>query len=200
MKKTVECVTLQAQPPGARECFELLREVDPGAPFALFGGAVRDAQYAAHWGVPARLNDYDIRVWLPEDEHKARTEDFVRRLGQVSGSEIEHKPSAGPSGRIRYYFTLGSGIELDVSVRPPATASLDVARVAIERAGDADAGLSSVAIAPDGSAWATPEFQADIENRTISMYPRPNSGNRLPEYAERMQARFPDHEVVWLPS
>ncbi len=198
MKKSIERITLQAQPPGINDCFELLREVAPESPFALFGGAVRDAEYAAHWRTPLELNDYDVRIWLPEDEHEARTEDFVRLLGQVSGSEIEHKSSAGPSGRIRYYFTMSSGIELDVSVRKPATPSLTVARVAIERAGDADAGLSSVAIAPDGSAWATPEFQTDIENHTISMYPRPGSGDRLPEYAERMQAKFPDHEVIWL--
>jgi hypothetical protein len=200
MKKRIERVTLLAQPPGTNECLELMHEVDPEAPFALFGGAVRDAHYAACHRLPSRLNDYDIRVWLPNDEHQARTEAFVRRLGKVSGSEIEHKPSAGPNGhnRIRYYFTMSSGIELDVSVRTPANTSLAVARVAIDRAGDADAGLSSVAIAPDGTAWATPEFEGDVENRTISMYPRPNSGDRLPEYAERMQAKFPDHEVIWL--
>lgn len=198
MKKNVEEITLQAKPPGINDCFELLREVAPEAPFALFGGAVRDTHYAAYWDGPSQLNDYDIRVWLPEDEHKARTEAFVRHLGEVSGNEIEHKPSAGPSGRIRYYLTMRSDIELDVSVRTPATTSLAIASVAIERAGDADAGLSSVAIAPDGTVWATPEFQSDIENHTISMYPRPDSGNRLPEYAKHMQTKFPGHEVIWL--
>jgi hypothetical protein len=196
MGKIIERVILDAQPPGINDCFALLHEVAPEAPFALFGGAVRDAHYAAYWGVPPQLNDYDVRVWLPADEHEAHTEAFVRHLGEVSGSEIEHKPSAG-TGRIRYYFAMG-GIELDVSVRKPVTTSLAVARVAIERASDADAGLSSVAIAPDGTAWATPEFQSDVENRTITMYPRPGSGNRLPEYAERMQGKFPGHEVVWL--
>ena len=198
MKKNIEQVSLDAQPPGTNDCFDLLREAAPGAPFALFGGAVRDTHYAAHWGTPSRLNDYDLRIWLPEDEHEARTRMFVRRLGEISGSEIEHKPSAG-TGRIRYYFTMGD-MELDVSVRTPATTSLAVARVAIERAGDADAGLSSVAIAPDGVAWATPEFTSDVENHTITMYPRPDSGNRLPEYAERMQEKFPEHEVIWIRS
>ena len=101
MKKRIERVTLLAQPPGTNECLELMHEVDPEAPFALFGGAVRDAHYAAYRGTPSRLNDYDIRVWLPNDEHQARTEAFVRRLGEVSGSEIEHKPSAGPNGHAR---------------------------------------------------------------------------------------------------
>lgn len=174
----------------------MLQEVDPSAPFALFGGAARDAHYATYWGLPSRVNDYDIRVWLPTDKHEVRTQAFVKRLGTVSGTQIEYRPSPG-TGRIRYWLTL-DGAELDISIREPATTSLAVARVAIERAADADAGLSSVAIAPDGTAWATPEFQRDIEDRTITMYPRPNSGNRLTEYAQRMQEKFPDHTVVWL--
>lgn len=196
MEKSVEQIALAAQPPDLQTCFDLLQAADPTAPFALFGGAVRDAHYAAHWGLPSQLNDYDIRVWLPEDGHEARTETFVRRLGEAAGTAVEHRPSAG-TGRIRYYLTLGR-LELDVSIRTPALTSLAVARVAIERAGDADAGLSSVAIAPDGTTWATPEFLRDVTNRTITMYPRPNSGNRLPEYAARMQQKFPNHEVVWL--
>jgi hypothetical protein len=197
MKKTIERVALDAEPPGLYDCFDLLREVAPETPFALFGGAVRDAHYAAHWGLPSGLNDYDIRVWLPEDDHAAHTEAFVRRLGKISGGEVAYKPSAG-TGRIRYYVILEEGTELDISVRNPANTSRAVASVAIDRASDADAGLSSVAIAPDGTAWATPEFQSDVENRTITMYPRPDSGDRLPTYAERMQAKFPDHEVIWL--
>jgi hypothetical protein len=203
MEKIIEQIELAAQPPGTEACFDLICEIVPEAPFALFGGAVRDAHYSATYPQePPRINDYDIRVWLPEDDHEVHTKEFVQRLGAFSGSEVEYRPSAG-TGRIRYYLTW-EGIELDISVRKPEivvpsnSTSLAVARVALERAGESDAGLSSVAIAPDRTAWAMPEFQRDVTDRTITMYPRPNSGTRLPEYAERMQRKFPGHRVVWL--
>lgn len=199
MNKTIDRIELAAQPPHIQDCFEILREAAPGAPFALFGGAVRDAHYAAYWDKPSKLdelNDYDLRIWMPEDNHAEHTRAFVERLGEVAGRDVEYRPSLG-TGAIRYYLTFPGVMEMDVSVRTPKGA-LRTASVAIERAGEADAGLSSVAIASDGTAWATPEFKNDVENRTITMYPRPNSGNRIPEYAQHMQAKFPDHTVVWI--
>jgi hypothetical protein len=85
---------------------------------------------------------------------------------------------------------------MDVSIRPGVATSL--AAVAVERAMDSDIGLSSVAIASDKSAWATPEYLDDRNNRTLTVYPRPNAERRLREYTERMQQKFPDHTVIRL--
>jgi len=85
---------------------------------------------------------------------------------------------------------------MDVSIRP--LSSLTVASVAIERVGESDIGLSSVAIGLDGVTWATPEYVEDRNNRTLTVYPRPNAERRLREYTERMQAKFPSHTVIWL--
>lgn len=183
-------------PPQIDHCFDVLREADPDAPFALFGGAVRDADYAAYHGEYRPVNDYDLRVWLPGDAHEERVREYVARLGGLAATPVREVPSAG-TGRIRYCLDY-RGAEMDVSIRTPVTTSLAVARVAIERAGDSDAGLSSVAIAPDGTAWATSEYAADRNNRTLTIYPRPNAERRLREYTARMREKFPDHTVVWL--
>lgn len=197
MQKAINQIELAAAPPALDQCFSLLREADPEAPFALFGGVIRDTDYAAYHGEPRPVNDYDLRVWLPEDDHEARMQEFVAHLGAAAGTAIRETPSAG-TGRIRYCLNY-HGAEMDVSVRPPVTSSLAVATVAIERAKDIDIGLSSVAIASDGSAWATPEYVADRNNRTLTVYPRPNAERRLREYTEHMQKKFPDHTVIRLP-
>jgi hypothetical protein len=87
---------------------------------------------------------------------------------------------------------------MDVSIRPATVAALAIARVAVERAGEADIGLSSVAIASDGTAWATPEYLEDRNNRTLTVYPRLNAERRLREYTEHMQLKFPGHRVIRL--
>jgi len=99
------------------------------------------------------------------------------------------------TGSIRYCLNY-LGVEMDVSIRP--LSSLTVASVAIERVGESDIGLSSVAIGLDGVTWATPEYVEDRNNRTLTVYPRPNAERRLREYTERMQAKFPSHTVIWL--
>lgn len=192
---------LAARPPDIESCFELinttLQKADqPDAPFALFGGAIRDTDYAAYHGEYRPVNDYDVRIWLAEDDHEQRLQEFAASLGSVSVSTVRETPTFG-SHHIRYCFEY-RGAELDISVRPPKNTSLDPGRVAIERAGDSDAGLSSVAIAQDGSVWATPEYLNDRNNRTTTIYHRPNAERRLREYTERMQVKFPDHQIIKL--
>lgn len=191
---------LKIQPAVSLDTFEpyfaILDAAGVGEASAIFGGAIRDTYYAAHWGNVPRVNDYDVRVWLPDDEYAGREAEFAQRLGEAAGYPVEHKLSAG-TNRVRYYVTMNDA-ELDVSVRPKAAADISGDAIAIDRAGDADAGLSSVALARNGNLWATPEFVQDIENKTISLYPRPENTVRLGAYAARMGQKFSDHDLVWL--
>ena len=193
MFKTVQQIELCAEPPDVERCFDILSQTDPEAPFALFGGAARDADYAAHYNEDRPVNDYDLRVWLPEEDHDERIRQFTSRMGIVARTEIREVPSAG-TGRIRYCLNV-NGAEMDVSIRPMPRISLAIASVAIERASDSDIGLSSIAMASDRTAWATPEYLEDCNNRTLTVYPRANAERRLREYTERMQQKFPNHIV-----
>jgi hypothetical protein len=210
MQKIIRPAILSARPPALESCFDILRTTDPHAPFALFGGAVRDTDYAAFHGIAAHVNDYDLRVWLPTDDHEERKLEFVARLGTLAHTAIREVPSAG-TGIIRYRLDY-RGAEMDVSIRPPVTYIRDVniqtasadnlsvgSRVAIERVKESDIGLSSVAIGSDGTAWETPEHEADRANHTLTVYPRLDAERRLREYSERMLERFPNHEVIWPP-
>lgn len=198
MLKTIQQIELHAQPLDVAQCSEILSETDPEAPFALFGGAARDADYGACHHEDRPVTDYDLRVWLPKHDHEERVLQFVTRMEEVAGTEVREVPSAG-TGRIRYCLNV-NGAEMDVSIRHLPEIALAVASVAIERASDSDIGLSSVAIAPDGTAWATPEYLKDRDNHTLTVYPRANAERRLREYAERMQLKFPNHTVkLWKP-
>ena len=97
---------------------------------------------------------------------------------------------------MRYCFDFGGG-EMDLSIRPSKIEQVYPAHVAIDRARDADIGLSSVAIDANGVVWAAREYLRDRNDRTLSVYPSDNT-NRVREYTERMQQKFPDHTVVML--
>lgn len=193
MQKTIQQIELLAEPPDIEQCFDILSAADPEAPFALFGGAPRDADYAARHSEDRPVNDYDLRVWLPEADHEERIRQFTSRIGSIARTEVREVPSAG-TGRIRYCLNV-NGAEMDVSIRHLPGIALAVASVAIERASDSDIGLSSVAIASDRTAWATREYLKDRDNRTLTVYPRANAERRLREYTERMQQKFPKHTV-----
>lgn len=204
MVKTIREISLVAQPPDTAEAFEILREAGSrsmetrafGA-FALFGGAIRDSDYAARHNLQWPVNDYDLRVWLPQDYHDERVQDFARHMGAVAGVPVEEVPSLG-SGRIRYYLTLPH-MEMDVSIRPEPNRPYDVTEVARTRAMDADIGLSSVAIASTFQAFAATEYEQDRDNRTLTVYPDPNPAiDRVVTYTAKMQNKFPDHTVVYL--
>jgi len=205
MIKDIQSIELAGMPPAYQACFDVLAEAEPEAPVVLFGGAVRDADYAAYHSEHRPISDYDLRILLPDDNHAERTEAFAAALAKAAGNEVREVPSAG-TGRIRHcvYLDLGSMgvVDMDVSVRRESTIpdlqSEGIVALAKERVSESDIGLSSVVIASNGIAWASREYQQDRNNRTLSVYPRPNAERRLREYSERMQQKFPDHLVVWL--
>jgi len=205
MHKDIQPIELEGMPPAYQACFDVLAEAEPEAPIVLFGGAVRDADYAAYHRIPRPINDYDLRILLPDDNHAERTEAFVAALAVAAKNDVREVPSAG-TGRIRHcvYLDLGSTgiVDMDVSIRRASTIpdlrSDGVAAVAKERVSESDIGLSSVVIASNGIVWASREYQQDRNNRTLSVYPRLNAERRLQEYSERMQQKFPDHTVIWL--
>lgn len=159
---------------------------------ALFGGAVRDADCSAAWGVSIPIKDYDVRVWISGETEERALERISRALGCASRPE----PSLG-TGRVRHVFEW-RGSEIDLSIRPaPAEASSHPARVAIERAADSDAALGSVALASDLSAWARPEYLLDRDGDRLSFFPSENP-ERLAAYIARMSAKFPGRPVRML--
>lgn len=205
MIKDIQPIELAGMPPAYQACFDTLAAAEPEAPVVLFGGAVRDADYAAYHRAHRPINDYDLRILLPDDDHAERTEAFAAALAVAAGNEVREVPSAG-TGRIRHCVYLDMGrlgiVDMDVSVRRESTIpnlhAEGIAALAKERVSESDIGLSSVVIASNGIAWASREYQQDRNNRTLSVYPRPNAERRLRQYSERMQQKFPDHLVVWL--
>lgn len=194
--KSIQEVQLAGQPPLLREIFNLVHAA--GAEFyANFGGAPRDADYAARRDQEPKINDYDLRIWLDERNFEERSQAFVNALERLSGETIRTDSSPG-TGRPLYRFTY-KGIDLDISVRPMPLSEKTFApeAVAIERAGDSDIGISSVAIDPLGRAWATKEYLFDQENRTLTVYPIEDAARR-DAYAQRMQGKFPDHRLIFL--
>lgn len=192
MRKHVQEINLSAMPAKLDECFEVLQEVGVEQ-YALFGGAVRDTDYAAYHGIDRAIKDYDVRIWLPQEEYDQQLLEFVANLGRVTISPLRIVP-AGGTPHVRYCFEL-SGTEMDVSVRPSKNGARLIAATAIDRVSDADIGLSAVAIAPDKTAWATPEYLTDRNNRTLTVYPDPNA-DRLADYTARMMSKYPDHTIV----
>ena len=198
--KETRCVSIELlnTPPLLDECFQLLE--DSGAVhFALFGGAIRDADYSARYNKLCQIKDYDLRVWLPADEHEQHLQAFIKRLEQNSGFSIQETPSLG-TGKIRYCLDY-NGVEFDISVRPiPATwqnKAIPPEAVAIDRACDSDAGICSVAIDPQKRAWAMPEYMLDQTQKTLTMYPNLDAV-RKHAYAKRMKNKFPDHNMFEL--
>lgn len=186
--KTVSKINLSGTPPLLREIFNIISRA--GAKhYALFGGAIRDADYGAYHNAPRTINDYDIRIWLPPEQEHA----FVTNLGP----DVRRVPSAG-TGRIRYCLNY-NGAELDISVRNIPEQfkgeEIPIEAVAQNRAADSDIGLCSIAIDPSGTAWGTPEYLADRDRKTLSVYPLEDA-DRKAAYTARMLLKFPDHTVV----
>lgn len=184
--KTVHKIRLNKQPPGWNKVAKLLA-FNGANLFALFGGAIRDTDL----GKP--VNDYDVRVWMDSGEAQA----FLSALRcRVQVNEV---PSVG-TGKIRYCFSY-AGFNVDLSIRPIPRSwvglHIPIDAVAIERAGDSDAGLCSVALDPVGRAFATEEYEVDRTDKTITIYNDSQNPERVHAYAERMQNKFQDYQVVW---
>lgn len=79
-KANPQQITLEGYPDLIKPCFDLLQAAGARY-FALFGGAVRDADYAAYYHQPCKIKDYDIRIWFDPDDFEEQTKNF---LGQLS--------------------------------------------------------------------------------------------------------------------
>jgi hypothetical protein len=197
-KSAVQRIELLAQPPLTKKCFELL-EAAGATHYALFGGSIRDADYAKRYTQDRPIKDYDIRVWLPAEEYEQHEKNFVAKFAEVANTKIIEVPRP-VTGGVRHCLYLND-VELDISLKPIPerfkNKFIPVEAVAIDRASESDIGLCSVAIDPSGTAWARPEFQLDQINKTLTVYPF-NNLKRRTEYTQRMQVKFPDHQVVWV--
>jgi hypothetical protein len=191
-------IMLNKYPKQMERCFGLLKAA--GAEyFALFGGAIRDTDYANRHSGKCNIKDYDIRIWLPASDHDKHIEVFLTKLADMANVTIEKLPSPG-TGKIRYCFNY-QGVEVDVSIRPIPEwySNLPIPKeaVAIERAANSDIALSSIAIDPLGRAWAMPEYLDDQLHQTLTVYPNTNE-QRCLVYTQRMSQKFPSHVVVRL--
>lgn len=162
--------------------------------YALFGGAVRDAEYNARHDAKIPIKDYDIRIWIGETENQFQ---ILNTLDAAFGVKFEMIPSAG-TGRLRY-CAIFNGTEIDISVRQMSINSLLPRAVAIERAQDSDIGISSCAVDPALNVWVLRAFTDDQSNKTLSVFDISDLG-RQQAYLDRMQQKFPDHEIKFMPS
>lgn len=194
MHKIISPIALAAKPPALTEIFNLMNKAG-ATHYALFGGAIRDADYAARKAKDPRINDYDMRVWLDNRNFEKNSQVFINRLSQLAGLAIRTEPSAG-TGRILYRFKHGDN-DIDLSLRPADLSKAFPQDVAIDRAGDSDIGICSVAIDPSGQVWATPEYLQDQENSTLTAYPIEDAERRT-AYTARMQAKFPENRLILL--
>lgn len=212
MQKIVRKASVEAAalPPAYEPCFDLMKQASEDAPFALFGGALRDSRYwHMHNLVPGRINDYDIRMIVPERQVKH----LAIRLGSIANKTVHVASSAGtglPLYRINDYY----GADLDISFRsslPELDAGIAVQatragsfseseRIAHERAANAVIGISGIAMDAEGGVWETPQHLTDCEQRTLTVFPRTMypypTEPRVTEYLDHLQSKFPDHIVT----
>lgn len=212
MQKVVRKASVEtaALPPAYEPCFDLMQRAGEGAPFALFGGALRDSRYWHMHNLPhGRINDYDIRMIIPG----GKVEELAKRLGLIANKTVQIASSAGtglPLYRIKDYH----GADLDISFRsslpkPDAGIFVEAAdaagfseseRIAHERAANAVIGISGIAMDAEGVVWETPQHFADCEQRTLTVFPRDMypypTEPRVTEYLEHLQSKFPGHTVI----
>ena len=134
-KPTVSLIKLSAYPPFMQRCFDLL-ETAGAHHYALFGGAIRDADYMARHQQPHAIKDYDLRIWLPKEDFQTHLSSYLQTLGSLTKSTIHPIPCPGTDEV--HYCIVYEGIELDISVRPiPAQyegLSVPIEAVACDRA------------------------------------------------------------------
>ena len=196
-KPTISAVTLVGYPPFMQPCFDLLKAAGANY-YALFGGAVRDADYMARHNQHYNIKDYDLRIWLPKDNYQQRLSLYLAKLGALIRGPIESTPCPG-TDQVHYCF-LYNGIELDVSVRPIPDIFQDecvpMEAVACERASSSDVAISGVAIDALGRSWAQADYLHDQINKTLTVYLM-NDSVRRHAYLTRMGGKFPHHRVIW---
>jgi hypothetical protein len=192
--KPVEKITLTTYPAKMNDCFALLRLAGAES-FALFGGAIRDTEYASRHELLPSIKDYDIRVWLDEADYDINYGNFLKKLGTLTGAAISKIPCPGTNHF--HYTCLYQGVELDISIRPykmsDSKANLS-SLIAREQAAKSDVAISAVAIDSSGQAWARSEFKEDILNKTLTVYSL-HDEKRQVAYSTRMQLKYPEHAL-----
>lgn len=215
----MSAITLNAYPPNTKEYFDIL--IKCGAThFALFGGAVRDADYSAYHNKQIHINDHDIRVVGPfvfnsadPDSSDPKTtesfDDFLKSLEKELDCKYTLEPSPG-TDRVRYVFrtkifssSSSSSYErpedtLDISFRhvsQKVLSTMPVENVALDRITKCDIGLSAVAIDPKMQAWALDQYIMDRNDKTLTIFMINDRERRL-TYAERLKKKFPDHTIL----
>jgi len=176
----VSIIRLERRPPRWDYCCDMLKSAGIKY-FTLFGGAVRDAELGR------TISDYDIRIWLPEQDF---AQHITRFLLELPLGRFQIRESFG---KVRYCLQVDN-LLLDMSVRPyKGTPSIAApAQVQIMKA---NAGISAVALDANGTAWCRKEYISDKANQTITIYPTTNHVKAL-VYQNRMQQKFPGWRVI----
>ena len=151
--------------------------------FTLFGGAVRDADL----GRP--ISDYDVRIWLPEENFETELHRFLLDLPPGRFKII---PCPGSTTKVRYVLEL-QHLLLDISVRP-YTGTPSIYAPAHAQIMKANAGISAIAMDPRGTVWCRPEYVQDKTNQTITMLHAVSQ--KTEQYQKRLQEKFPSWKVI----
>ena len=164
-------VTLAATPPLAGRYFAAL---PPGTVATLFGGAIRDTDVGAVHSLNIPVNDYDLRVWVPEGRLQDSVATFCVYMrdthGAVCSSDLNQYSAHRPRRKIKLF-----GGELDVSFECVPLGVLQAPEAGVllakTRAVASDAGISGVALDASMQAWGLPDYTTDRDNRTVTVYP-----------------------------
>jgi len=172
---------LLEKPEHADLIFQKLDEIGLSSECCIFGGAIRDVDYAAKYNIPIKIKDYDIRIWTNKDIN-----DVIQLLISVFGP-VTICQSRGTL-KLRYIFYILESIELDISIR--TIPNNDNVNAAQDRALNSNVGLCSIAILRNGECWAKQEYQNDRDNKTLTIF-----GDCPLEYLQKIQTKFPNHQI-----
>lgn len=152
--------------------------------FCIFGGSLRDSDENQKY--KCNPKDYDIRIWSDKTEEKVCSQLSLR---SSLGAYTQMKCEGTKHNRYVFFY---DGIELDISIRKleKGTGIHDCAK---ERVMNADIGISSIAMAPDGTCWAHPQYLLDRDNNTLTLIR--NKCIRTDEYVKRLSLKFPNMKI-----
>lgn len=200
MDRLVGPVRLERYPPGVDVCFDLAEqaaeEADTEACFALSGLVVAAYDWTARLRkggmyVDPPVTNYDLCVWLPEDEYDERRRKFAVHLAKAAASEICELSDAGDASR-RYLLPY-CGLKMSVSISPHPLAGTHTPEcVATNQAETASLDILAVAITSEGRALATKGYRDARRRRRPNAYPaKPGAERRLEQDIRRVQEAFP---------
>lgn len=164
----------------------------------LYGGALRDTDCSHAQQRIIRINDYDVRAWIPGCNFEEKLVEITDNLSAQKGVKVEDAEWWGLD-KPRYKLKL-AGVEIDLSLRSKSDALfLDnriFTRVAVDRAYDSDLGISGIALANNGDTWVSKEYLQDRDNHTITIFPTDHNQRSI-AYAERLRnKKFLHHTII----